>query len=447
MALLWGSLTRGVDVRLPHDRHTGLRNGARLTEVELLERSGPTSGEFMLDDRGRRTGVRVIGDPVLYELTLPLRPGWVSDEHWDVDPDDPMAVAAAKQYAASAEWEAAYVALPQQPNYTVGRYWVLNEDGAFAAYKPKTDPEAPDEPLYKREHGPWADDFGWLPFDFTPYIHDLTYRGDSGWSTRRRPFREPEAYHIEAPAGGQPARVVPRRVGLEASLSFDGGATWEVGLVNVEIDPDRAAVTLAATDPRTIVSARTGRTLVEAYLEGKLRVRVTAVIESDDRVFGVVRQEPWPFFPLPWVEQVDRSAQLKHVVRNAPRNDYWHVWGLTWPDNRDDRDEAERLARRILDEAHVRRAPGMLNFPYLLRPDPTVPWENYAVGDELSRLRTDLFRTDIDLRTGNGPERRGPQVSGLVYRWAREPAEMTTQVLVEDDVYAGVEVAGDREEQ
>jgi hypothetical protein len=417
---LQGALVRPVTVQLPHDRHLGLGlDGEALAEDELIARTGPTEGEFLLDDSARRAAIRVNGAPVTYEITLPLVPGWKPDSWWDVDPDDPAAVAAALARVGSSAWESRYLSARPSDYDIVGHYWVLNEDRYFTAAD------------YKRNAGPYTEWDKWLPFDFKLYIPDLAVRGDRGWSTRRRRFLPPLARY---PAG----RVLTAAALIEFSVNGDDGP-WvgDVGLVLIHAE--RCGISLGESD-LTRLATENGD-FVRAYIKGLLRVWITARIEGDDACFAVAREEDG--WPLPWVTHVDRGEGIRHDQRDPatdwPESDYhWNdlwVYGFTQPPHRDDRPEAANLARRVLDEAGVRRCPGSLQLPYLLRPSDYAPWDNYKVGDELYHIATDDYRTGIDLTSGGADAVRAPRVAGITFRWSKDPAESTTVLTLEDKTF------------
>jgi len=426
---LQGPLTRRVLLRIPHDRHMGLGLG----QEELIARTGPTEGELLLDDSGRRSAVRVYGSPVTYELTLPVLPGWRPDPWWDIDPADPAAVGIALGRIRSDEWNTRYLLDGPPSAYDlVGRYWVLNEDGAFTEedYKRAKGPYSATSPFTPPQWSPPEEQ--WLPFNFKqesstgdPRIPDLKIRGDDGWSTRRRRFLDPLATHKTSP--GSKVQVV-----IEVSFTGDDGP-WHSGTGLVSIEGDRCAARFMTPD-LCILAAVEGN-FVEAYIRGLLRVWITARIEGDDVAFAVAREEGNLVWPLPWTEVLDRAGSIRHDRRELIHNDLWNEYGFTSPPDVDERADCAILAQRILDEAGVRRCPGSVAFPHLLRPSDFSPYDNYKVGDELNSIETDDPATSIALSSGGPAAIRGPRVAGVTYRWAKAPPETSMQLTLEDKTY------------
>jgi hypothetical protein len=418
MSYLNGSLTRGTVLRVPRDLHPGADS-----QAETIALSGPTEGQLVLDDSGRRSAIRALGDPIRYECSFTLLPGWKPDEHWDVDQDDDSAMDQAVRFSQTDDWSDLYAREGVDARSVVGRYWVLNEHGGFRA----KDTEG--NRLYQRETGPWKKEEDWDPFDFKKLIPDLAVRGDDGWSTRRRRFLRPVSYW---PESSHQLGYVPQII----EVSFDGGGEFRPQSLALDIDPDCCAVRIALDDLREIIDS-TGtedpaggtRNLVTAYIRGQLRIRVSAVIEGDDQMRATARD---PYWPLPAWSYVNRRQQLRRVVREFDANALYSVYHLEgW--SPDDRAELAALAQRTLDEASVRRAPGHVSIPYILAAvDDWAPWDTYRVGDEVFAIRTDDGWQDVELST-SGPEgRRGPRVAGITYHWSSDPPEASTQLIIED---------------
>jgi hypothetical protein len=257
MAYLNGSLTRAVSLRIPHDPHLGYGN-----QADTIACSGPTEGQVILDDSGRRSAIRVMGEPICYEASFPLVPGWTPDAHWDVDQYDSAAMDAAVRYSRTDEWAADYTYENLNTLAAVGRCWMLNEHGGLAAED------------YARQTGPWSAWEKWDPFDFKTIIPDLANRGDDGWSVRRRRFLQPASYWPET--NKQQGRL-PHII--EVSFNGDAGPFHRLPAA-LDIDPYLCGVRIPMDDLRIIKDPSEAEdptggpvNFVTAYIRGKLRVQ------------------------------------------------------------------------------------------------------------------------------------------------------------------------------
>jgi hypothetical protein len=131
------------------------------------------------------------------------------------------------------------------------RLWVLNEDGAFTA-----------EPFDMGE-----------PYDFTELF------GTAAHVRRRRPFQQPLALLPEG-----------RRRPIACQISYDSGETW-YPLEAFEASADRAGIRITAEDlfalcptPGDGEQAAPQTNYVQAFYDLTLRLRVTASIETDQRL-------------------------------------------------------------------------------------------------------------------------------------------------------------------
>jgi len=361
-------------------------------------------------------------------MTVELKPGWKPDDWWDIDPDDPDAVDAAIAWLDSDEWAERYVlSSGDGTSYQyrrVGRYWALNEDGAFKAAD------------YQRSHGPWSAASAWEVFDFrsTAGVAELTFRGDAGWSVRRRRFLPTRATDAQS-IGEVPDAYQFKH---EAQFSFDGGTTWTNYIVNVTSEPDRCAITIPTADLRAFTDDD-GESFASAYLRGLLRVRITANIESDDRMYGFV-PPPEEGSPVVFAELSDRQGRLARRLRGSADSAFWDTYLFRLPGSRDDQDEADAIARRMMNELRDRRAPGQVTIPFLLRDDDSAPWPNYRIGDEILGIRTGDADTSFTVG-GSWADQvaRCPRVTAVTLRYFRAPAEISTTLQIDDELYVDVE--------
>jgi len=444
---IFGAVNRAVRLRVPHDNQTG--DG--LSDVDLVARSGPSEGEIMLDDAGRRSFVRALGDPVRVELTMRLLPGWLPDSWWDIDPSNSTALQAALARVNTDEWDARYLSGSiAEATMHHGRLWVLNESGEYS-YTLHADGSIDASYPFKRTAGPYSAAATWLPYDFSqlvsgsgggnvPGIPELAVRTRRGFACRRRRFLPPLAEH---PDSGAP---VPMCVWLSAS--GDAGPWYYADWVELHALEDQCAIIIRDRDLRQITLGE--ETFVTAYIKGLLRVRITAVVELDDQVVGDARLAENQMV-LPWATVLDRRGQLHAELRSVPANTLWNTWGFTTPaDNTGDFARARMMARRVLDESGLRRAPGLVSIPYLLQPSRSAPWDNYQVGDEVYSIETDLAGTRIDLAQqvgADGAQRSAPVLCGVTYRYrSANPPDMATMLQIEDATYSEDDDPGEMKE-
>lgn len=394
----------------------------------------------MLDDSGRRSFVRSLGDPVRVEITTRLLPGWLPDSWWDIDPSNQTALQAALARVDTEAWDTRYLSgTIAEATMHHGRLWVLNESGEYS-YTLHADGSVASTYPFKRSAGPYSSESTWLPYDFSqkvagsggnvPGIPELAVRTQRGFACRRRRFLAPLAEH---PDSGAPIPMC-----LELSASGDAGPWYFADWVQIQALQDQCAIIIRDRDLRKITLGE--ETFVTAYIKGLLRVRITAVVELDDQVVGDARLAENQMV-LPWATVLDRRGQLHAKLRSVPANRLWHTWQLTTPeDDAADFARARMTARRVLDESGLRRAPGLVSIPYLLQPSRSAPWDNYQVGDEVYSIETDLAGTRITLAQyvgSDGAQRSAPVVCGVTYRWrSANPPDMSTTLQIEDGTYS-----------
>ncbi len=422
-----GSMTRGVYLYIPADRRQ--EDPAEFpTEAKLLAEGCATEGRIMLDDSSVRGSVVVLGETAQHEMTVELKPGWTPDAWWDINHDDDDEVEAAIERLDTDEWANRYVtSTPSSTNMQyrhVGRLWVLNEDGAFRAA------------ACQRTYGPWSSSEAWEPYDFRNVagVNELTFRGDAGWSVRRRRFLPTRATNADAPDSVDAAD----EFGIMVEISFDGGSSWMRYVVNVTNEPTRCAITFPEADLRAFEDGD-GESFATAYLRGNLRVRVTANVESDDRMYGF-EPPPEDGAPVVFAELLDRQERLARRLRGSADSALWAAYNFHYPGSRDDQQEADAIARRVLAELRDRRSPGQVTIPFLLRDDDTAPWPNYRIGDEILGVRTgDADTSFLVGGSWNDQVGRAPRITAINYRYSRSPAEVATILQIDDEIYSDVQ--------
>jgi hypothetical protein len=216
----------------------------------------------------------VVGGVRKYEMTMPLWPGWVPED--GLDDVAEVDRAAAKAVALTPELvEALGGAVALSPWYqkyhrggsdydahrAVTRHWVLNEDGRF------------DGATYNR-NVPF-DDYG--PFDFASVTDDsVTTFG--AWTRRARRF-EPTITRSE----------MGEEFGVWVEFSFDAGVTWHEPTGPVDILENPTGLWIDVGNPLSITPAGVDpadENMWYALVDQIFRVRVTAVMESDDRLIS-----------------------------------------------------------------------------------------------------------------------------------------------------------------
>jgi hypothetical protein len=437
--------TRNVFLSTASDR-TSTAGQSDLTRVK---NASCTDGQIVHDLSQIRQEVLVVGGGTEYEMTPPpltLRPGWKPNEDWDVDPEDEATIVGLIAAAGEPEWQEKYGA--SRPVYgehaNVGRLWVLNEDGYFAANEPA--PGGGTQRSYQREWSdhPWGTAASWEPYKFRTdgRVFELANRGDAGFVPRRRRFLPLYATNKEA----------GNYLGTIGEISFDAGATWyamqSVGC-ETPVLQDRCGIRLDATDLSQVPSETfrennglaADTSIYSAYLRGQLRIRVTANIEGDDAVRYVARNQAPAFNYGPnWTELIHRGGELPRALRHVPgqegtpaaRNTLFESDVAQWiaGDNRDGMAEAEALAKRLRKEFITPRVSGRARIPWLWR-DGYGPTDGYRIGDEIVGISTGEANTFINFGLGRSIELPGTRIVAINYTYSE--GEQSTELQLEDD--------------
>lgn len=353
---------------------------------QILTDNNVYRGEATWDHRGIVNAPVVIGDVKRYEMTLPLRPGWTPRANIDnVAPADrvtakglamtPEQVEAAGADAESVHWFRHYHRRGSVFGLDgdVSRLWVLNEDGYY-------DPAA-----YNRN--PPFDDY--RPFDFSMVADEVvTRRG--GWT--RRPRRLMPV--ISTSADG-------RKLGVWVEISFDAGATWQLQSSGVRVLEDRAGVYFECDNPTEItpVGADPGvQNLWFALIDQTFRVRVTAVVESDERLIGTY---PPGRLAAPTQHINGMVVAAAKSFKFASREHTQDVLRGLLPvgdGRRDDSAAIAAYARQLALAGQDRRVSVL----------PAIPWIEtcYGLGDRISEIRGRQLR----FATATGSQTRYPAV-------------------------------------
>lgn len=332
---------------------------------EVLADNNTYRGQVAWDHRPVVNHAVVIGDVKRYELTVPLWPGWRPTASLDnVAPESrtaakmlaltPDVVSALGENVVLYDWYRRYHrdgAFHHQHS-DVGRLWVLNEDGSFDA---STYNRNPPFDVYKA-------------FDFSTVL-DRSETQPGSWSRRVRPFapsltRSPEG----------------RSLGVHVEVSFNSGVTWVRPNGEVSVLAERAAIHFDCDNPTQIVPPGVlppVQNMWYAIVDQTFRVRVTAVIEGDDRLMATFGPQG---LDAPTVQVngrvIHRSSSLRFASRRVGSSIFRYSDDAV--KERDDSAVAANLAvwlARSRQDRDVRVAPA-------------IPWieTGYAIGERISEI-------------------------------------------------------------
>lgn len=389
-------------------RHLYLVRGGRHEDGTSRYAAGDKSPEEILADNNVYRGQVswnnsdivnspvVIGDIRQYEITVPLWPGWIPRNNLDNVPVDQRSTA--RQLALTPDqvrelgddtqyhfWFRRYHRQGSEfyLDRDTSRYWVLNEDGYF------------DGTLYNRS-APYDD---YRPFDFSTVVEQAQ---EGNWSRRLRRFLPT----ISQSADGRP-------LGVWVEVSFDGGTSWHQQSSSVRVLNDRCGIYFDCRNPTEIAPAGIDpidQNMWYALIDGTFRVRVTAVIEGDDRLM------------VEYPAGRTRSATLQVNARPFRRMRDYQFISATGTTNilqssgldaqeRDDSASAGELARHLADSMQDRR----------IEAAPVIPWieTGYALGDRIAEIRGRQLR----FCTRAGHESGYPAVIGRRFVWREQRYE------------------------
>jgi len=352
---------------------------------EILSANNTYRGEVSWDHREIVNSPMVIGDVKRYEMTLPLWPGWSPRIHLDnVAPADraaakglaltPDAVEILGNEVENFAWFRQYHRHGSEFKYNtdVSRLWVLNEDGYYLGF------------LYNR-NAPFDD---YQPFDFSTVLDSsVTRRG--AWMRRTRRLLPTISTSMDG-----------RSLGVWVEISFDSGTTWQQQSSGVRVLEDRAGIYIDCENPTEITPTGAdpeSQNLWYAIIDQTFRVRVTAVIESDERVMGSFPPEGLASPTLQVNAMVVRRPKSFQYASRSHATNVLSTVGVGEVE-RDDSDAVSALAEQLARANQDRE----------VRVLPTIPWieTRYALGDRITEIRGRQLR----FATTKGSRLRVPAV-------------------------------------
>ncbi|MEE9293514.1 MAG: hypothetical protein V3W34_00915 [Phycisphaerae bacterium] len=336
----------------------------------------------------------VVGDVKGHEMTVPLVPGWLPT--LDLDNVNQPDRVLAKERALTPDQVARLGDAVEQSawfrhhhregsefaqNRYAGRRWVLNEDGRFAGA------------TYNR-NAPFDD---YQPFDFSTVTgSDTTVRG--AWSRRSRPLL-PTITRDELGA----------RFGVFVEVSFDGGANWYRPKGPIAVLRNPTGCVFEVTNPLEITPPGVDpleQNMWYAVIDQMFRVRVTAVIEGDERLLARPAPSDSNSPTLQTTSQILYRPQVyKFVTRQGTTNVLAAVNPGATDVDRDDSAAIEQVARDLASRLQDRRVIA----------SPAVPWldTDFGIGDQITAIRG----RGVSLVTRQDEASMGPSVVGKRYRF------------------------------
>lgn len=375
--------------------------------LRLRGRAAGASARQVLADNNLGGGAvrwdlrRVVHRPIVFggvkqlEVTVSLWPGWLPEPNLDNVPAEqreaakalawtPDEVFAQRRSAGESDWFKRYHRQGSQfvSHAAVGRRWVLNEDGRYAGA------------LYNRNE-PFD---SYKAFDFASVV-------DGGQWHPQRWMRRPRRFLPTASATPE-----GQSVGVWVEASFDSGATW-CGLAGTyRVLADECGVCFDCANPTEIVPPGVDpreQNMWYALIDQTFRVRVTAVIETDERLTaGPAAEATWRGAPWHQREVRFEPDAFGYLSATGGSSVLAAADGQGAGPRRDDSAAIAALAAELAREGAIRLTAG----------NPRIPWidREYEIGDRIVGVSGPGVGFDV----GGGVEKHAPVVVGKRYRLA-----------------------------
>ncbi|UCD28526.1 MAG: hypothetical protein JSV03_15830 [Planctomycetota bacterium] len=350
----------------------------------------------------------VIGGVKQYEMTVSLWPGWVPRDNLDnVDAPDredakalaltPAQVEALGDDAENEDWFQRYHRRGRnfKSDADVGRLWVLNENDYY------------DGAIYNR-NAPFDD---YRPFDFST-VTDSTVTTPGAWMRRARRLLPT----ISTSSDGRP-------LGVWIEVSFDSGTTWQQQSGGVRILQDHIGIYFDCENPTEVTPAGVPpeeQNMWYAIIDQTFRVRVTASIESDERLLAVSPLDRSDSPTLQVNAMIVRRAKSFLYKSRTHTTNVLNPQGIGGSVERDDTTLIESLVRQLAHRNQDRR----------IRVAPTIPWleTGYALGDRIAEIRGRHLR----FTTTVGAEQQYPSVVERRFVWRDDRYETILTMGITD---------------
>jgi len=394
-----------------------VRGGCHADGQPRYETAGRSATQILSDNNVYRGNVtwdhrNIINSPVVlggvkqYEMTVSLWPGWIPRDNLDnVDSPDRESAKALALTPAQVEvlggdaednsWFKNYHRRGSnfKADSDVSRLWILNEDGYYYAA------------LYNR-NAPF-DDYG--PFDFST-VADSTVTEPGVWMRRTRRLLPA----ISTSLDGRP-------LGVWVEVSFDSGSTWQQQSGGVRVLQDRAGIYFDCENPTEIVPIGVAcevQNMWYAIIDQTFRVRVTAVIESDERLMATFPADQLASPTLRANAVIARKPRSFNYISTQHTTNVLNPGGTDTAGERDDTSEIESLAEYLARTNQDRRV-------WVV---PVIGWleTGYAIGDRITEIRG----RHLKFATTVGSQQQWPAVveRRFVLRDGRYETELTLSI-------------------